>query len=78
MKTTHVIAVGDCSTTEFIGLAQAYTAFDAASGEPHGETVGVVVATRASGVFGSRLTSEFAAPDDEGVFEKTALLEVLD
>ena len=37
-----------------------------------------MVAARASGVLGGGLASEFASPDDEGVFKETALLEVLD
>ena len=62
---------------EVIGLAMVHAAFDSASGEPHGEGIGMVVPTIGSAL-GHGSASEFSAEDDEGVFEHAALLEVFD
>ncbi len=48
--------------------------FYASSGHPHGEAVGVVVASVVA--LGGRGAPEFAAPEDEGIFEEAAGLEV--
>jgi hypothetical protein len=56
-------------------------AFDAAAGHPHREAARVVVAAVVLGVRPPGLVAraaEFAAPDDEGVVEHAALLQVLD
>src|SRR5271169_4470549 len=55
--------------------------FDAAARHPDGETAGMMVApVIVLGEFALRIAgaAEFAAPDDEGVVEHAALLEVLD
>lgn len=62
---------------EFVALAHDEPLFHAASGEPHGERVRVMVAA----IFAAldhRCTSEFATPNDECIFEQTALFEVED
>ena len=52
------------------------TAFDATTGEKHREGSIVVVAAIVALSHGR--AAEFAAPDDESVFEQVAVLEVLD
>ena len=68
----------DGGAAEFVGLADADAALDAAAGQPHGEAVGVVVAAGALGVLGGRLPAELAAPDDQRLVEQAALLQVLE
>ena len=68
----------DGGAAEFVGLADADAALDAAAGHPHREAVGVVVAAGALGVFGGRLAAELAAPDDERLVEQPALLQILE
>jgi len=50
----------------------------AAAGEPHGEGVDVMVAADGDADLAHGRAAEFAAPDDERVFEEAALLEVED
>lgn len=72
--------VGDV-VGEVIGFAVGLAAFNTASGHPHAEGTWVVVSAvvlpgqLALAVDGA---TEFSAPDDEGVIEHAALLEVLD
>jgi hypothetical protein len=61
------------AVTEFIGFTVNGAAFDAAAGEEDRKCLDVVIAAVA---LGHRGAAEFAAPDDEGVFEHAALLEV--
>ena len=77
MEVFDVVAVLNCGGAEFVGFADAKAAFDAAAGHPHGESVGIMIAPGAFGVFGSGLASEFAAPDDEGFVKETSVFEVL-
>jgi hypothetical protein len=64
---------------EVVGFAEHAAGFDAGAGHPDREAAAVVVAAgdggakRALGVNGA---AEFAAPDDQGVFEQAALLEI--
>ena len=60
---------------EFVGGAVGDAALDAAAGHPDREALDVVVAAVA---LGHRGAAELAAPDDEGVVEHPALLQVLD
>jgi hypothetical protein len=66
----------------FVGGAVAEAAFDAAAGHEEGEAVGEVVAAEDFGgggaTFAEGSAAEFATPDDEGVFQETALFEVFD
>ena len=71
-------AIGDGSAAQFVGLADGHAAFDPAAGHPHGESIGVVIAAGALGVFRGRLASELAAPHDQRFVEQAALLEVLE
>ena len=77
----QVVDVGlvlDAVEAEFVGLAVGDAGADAAAGEPHGEGVDVVVAAGLVAVFAHRRAAEFAAPDDQGLLEQAAGLEVAD
>ena len=60
---------------EFVSRPVNQAASYAASREPHRVAVGVVVATVA---LGERSPSELPAPDDQGLFQEPARLEILD
>ena len=60
----------------FVGGAADAASADAASGQPEGETEGVVVAS--VGALGEGGSSEFAGEDDEGLVEEAAGFEVFD
>src|SRR5690348_8933262 len=64
----------DGGTGDWVGGAVAVSAFDAAAGHPHGEAAGVVIAAVVALAVGG--AAELAAPDDQGVLEHVALLEV--
>ena len=72
-----------CAEAELVGRAVDVPALHAAAGHPHGEAVVVVVAAvdlsrvgPGGGQFNGRRATELAAPDDEGVVQHAALLEV--
>ena len=78
VEVVDVDLVGDGRGSELVGRAVDGAALDAAAGHDDGESLGVVIAAGvvvAVLVFGG-LAAEFAAPDDEGAVEETALLEV--
>jgi len=71
--------IADDVVGKVVGLADHVTGLDAAAGEPHGKAARMVVA--AVIVLGEMALAvdgapEFAAPDDERVVEKPALLEI--
>jgi len=68
--------IDDGVVADLVGLAVADAAFDSTAGHPGGEAMGVVVAAGFGGFLCEGEPSEFAAPDDEGVFEEAALIEV--
>ena len=78
MQALDVEAVLDGGAAEFVGLADAGAALDAAARHPHREAVGVVVAAGPLGVLGGRLAAELAAPDDQRLVEQAAPLQVLE
>ncbi len=67
----HFVAIGiDNLGAIFVGVPDGDASLDAATGHPHGEAGLVVIASvvgLAEGPLGVRRSSEFAAPDDEGV-----------
>ena len=65
---------------EFVGGADGVASIAAATGEPDGHGVGVVVATIGSAAAHAVVgcASEFAAPDDERAVQEAALFEVGD
>ena len=81
VKVVDVDGVADDVVAELVGFAVDETFLETTAGHPHGEAARVVVASEV--VFGDiALTvggaAEFAAPDDEGFVEETALFEVGD
>ena len=64
--------------TEFVGLADDRARFHAAAREPHRERVNVMIAPGLFAHFAHRRATEFAAPDHERVFQKTALFQIFD
>ena len=65
VQVVDVDAVLDRVEAQVVGRPDGLAATDAASGKPHGETGGIVVAAVA--LLGHRGPSELAAPDHEGV-----------
>src|SRR5882724_9707050 len=77
MEVVHVDAVLDGVVAVFIGCAVNETGFDAAAGEPHAETIRMMVAAdRSSCSLGSGCATEFATPQHEGILEHPARLQV--
>src|SRR5690349_16614779 len=60
---------------ELISLSNACAGFDSAACHPHGECVGVVISS-VGAALDHWCAAEFAAPDDNGVFQQSALLQV--
>ena len=75
-----VDGVFDDVETEVIGLAEIHTWFDTAPGEPHSESLGMMVASFAAAQggtgFNHRSSAELTPPDDECVIEHAPLFEV--
>ncbi len=61
---------------EFVCGSYGDSGFGAAAGEPHGERVDVMVAPCKFAVLAHGRAAEFPAPNDEGVLEKSARLQV--
>ena len=76
VQVADVPAVVHGLEAQVIRGAEGLAAFDTGAGEPRGEAFGIVIA--ASGVLGPRRAAEFARPDNEGLVEHPALLQVLD
>src|SRR6188508_3027511 len=72
MNIVDVHAVLHGIEAEFVGLADDGAAFNAASGEPHGEGVDVMIPAGGLAVFTHGCASEFAAPNHQGVVEQAA------
>src|SRR6185503_14273534 len=62
--------------SELVGGSVSDTGLDAAAGQPHGVAVGIVVAAVA--VLRARGASEFPAPDDQGLVQQAAALQIAD
>ncbi len=80
LKVADVDWILNWGVAEFVSFAIG-SGFGSSSGHPHGEAVGVVISAvefRAVSGFVHGGASEFSAPDDEGVIEKSALFEVLE
>src|SRR5688572_21355049 len=76
VKVVDVDAVFDRVEAEFVRLADDGAAFDATAGQPHGESVNVVVAASGVAVLAHGCAAEFAAPNDKGVVEEPAGFQV--
>jgi hypothetical protein len=77
VEVVHVDGIFGDVEAEVVGGAVGEAFFDAAAGHPDGEGTVVVIAA-VVGALRHGGAAEFAAPDDESVFEKAALLEVGD
>src|SRR5689334_10469692 len=82
LEIVHVHRILHDIEREVVGLAVAESGLHPAARHPEGEGVGMMIAAPALGVVDVALekrgAAEFTAPDDEGVVEQTAPLEVLD
>ena len=65
MQIGHVAAVFDGQEAQFIGCADRLSAFYARAGQPHGEAIPIVIATRLAYAFTRRRAAEFTAPDQQ-------------
>src|SRR4030095_10918506 len=68
---------------KLVGGAVNVSTFHASTCKPHGEAVGIVVASGALAVagfgqFDHRCSAELAAPDDESIVQQGSLMQVLD
>ena len=78
VQVVDVDAAFDHVEAELVGSTQGDARLDAAAGQPHGESVRVVVAAVVPAPLDHRRAAELATPDHQGVLEHPALLEVLD
>ena len=81
MEVVHVYGLLGDVVAVVVGRAVAHTGLDPSTGEPHREAAGMVVATVVlSGQLALAVDrpAELAPPDDQGVVEQAALLEVSD
>src|SRR5579862_5379822 len=67
-------AVLDGFESEFVSRAIRQAAFESAARGPHGEAVGIVIASRAALRYGR--TAEFAAPDNDRFVQQAAALQI--
>ena len=78
MEILDVETILDGMGSELVGPSNADAALDPAAGHEHREAVGVVIPTGALAVLSRWLATELTAPDDQGLIEHPALLEILD
>ena len=69
MEVLDVETILNGGSAKFICLPDAGSTLDPATSHPHGETIGVVVATCALGIFCGGLSAEFTAPDHKRFVE---------
>ena len=67
-----------CGQAEIVSRPVAEAGFHSTPGHEHREAVGVVIPTGALAVLSRWLATELTAPDDQGLIEHPALLEILD
>lgn len=73
MNVGHIMAMLGCVKAEFIGRPVDHSAFDSASGQPCGETLRMMIASRS---FRTWCPPKFRPKNDQGLFEQTSLLQV--
>lgn len=66
------------SEAEFVGGAVEVSGFEPTAGRPHCEGVDVVVSSGGFAGFSHGGAAEFAAPNDECIFEESAFFEIFD
>ena len=77
MQVMHVDLALGCMVSEFVGAAVGGPRLETASCQPNREAVGIVVSAGAL-VLGVGRPAEFTSPPDDGVFEETPALEILE
>ena len=79
LNVVDVDAILDGGEAELVGQADRLAPFDARAGHPHGEGIDVVIAAdlASRAVFAHGRATKLTTPDDEGVVEQAALLEIL-
>ena len=75
VQVVDVDLVGGCVEAELVGLAERGAGLHSAAGQPHAETIRVMVAAVVASL-DHRSAAELAAPDDQRVVEQAPLLEV--
>src|SRR5258708_2606304 len=82
MQIVDMHPVFDNVKSNIVGASESDSRFDSAAGHPDGKSLGMMIASEfATGFligFDHGGAAEFAAPDDERVFEQSALLQILD
>ncbi len=76
VEVLHVVAIGDGGAAEFVGSPTLTPPLMPPPASHMVKTVRVVIATGSLGVFGGRLASELASPNDDGFIEQAALGEI--
>ena len=72
-------AVFDGVVAKLIGFSITHPAAHATACHPHGEPIGVVVASQwAFSLLDGRRSTEFSSPDHQGIIEQSAVLQVGD
>ena len=71
MQITHMRVSFDSLKAKFIGCADSLPAANAATSQPHGKTMPVVIAARFVNSLTGRRASEFTAPDQQSFFPQT-------
>ena len=79
MQVAHVHNVLAYVIPEFISRSVGKSRFQPTARHPHGEAMGVMIASIGFARYlGNRGASEFTPPDHEGVIQKSTLFQVLD
>ena len=85
VQIVNMYSILDGAKAKLVGSAKGEAPFHASSGQPHREPVVIVVSAvdlpcirSFLGQFDGRRSPKFASPDDQGVFQHPALLEILD
>ena len=68
MQVRHMASIFSCTKTHLVCGANCLTSFDATTGQPHTETVMVVISPRFSHSFTGGGTAKFSPPDHQRVF----------
>ena len=76
MKIANVNDVLLCMIPKLVSLPVTDSTLDATSRHPHGKALDVVIPAGPALALEHGGTTELATPDDQGVFEQTALFEI--
>ena len=76
MEVVHVNSVDCRGESELVGGAVHMAAANTTAGQPHRETVMIMVAARESRQLGDGCTAELTAPEYQHLFEQPALFQI--